>query len=61
MIDLIDVNPNDTVYDPTCGTGGFLVSAFMKMKNMVGNNVGALKKIKSEKILRSRLKRSLIK
>ncbi len=51
MIDLIDVNPNDTVYDPTCGTGGFLVSAFMKMKNMVGNNVGALKKIKSEKIL----------
>ena len=51
MIELIDVNPNDTVYDPTCGTGGFLVSAFIRMKNMIGNNNQALKKIKTERIL----------
>ena len=51
MIELIDVNQNDTVYDPACGTGGFLVSSFMKMKNMVGNNRQALKKISTEKIL----------
>ena len=34
MIDLIDLKATDTVYDPTCGTGGFLVSAFMRMKKL---------------------------
>lgn len=31
--DAIDVNYNDFVYDPTCGTGGFLVSALDHVKN----------------------------
>lgn len=30
--DILDVNKNDLIYDPTCGTGGFLVSAFDKIK-----------------------------
>jgi type I restriction-modification system DNA methylase subunit len=27
-VDALDVTPQDVVYDPTCGTGGFLVAAF---------------------------------
>lgn len=32
-VDVLDVNSKDIIYDPTCGTGGFLVSAFYKIKN----------------------------
>jgi type I restriction enzyme M protein len=28
----LDIQPNDLVYDPTCGTGGFLVAAFDEVK-----------------------------
>ena len=31
MVDLVEVGPNDIVFDPTCGTGGFLISAMHKM------------------------------
>ena len=51
MIDLIDLKATDTVYDPTCGTGGFLVSAFMRMKKLAGNNTALLKQIKKNRIL----------
>ena len=27
MVELLDLRPNDTICDPTCGTGGFLVAA----------------------------------
>lgn len=30
--DVLNINNNDIVYDPTCGTGGFLVSALYKIK-----------------------------
>ncbi len=29
--DLVDLKPNDVVFDPTCGTGSFLVAALHKM------------------------------
>lgn len=29
--DLVDIKPNDVVFDPCCGTGGFLISAMHKM------------------------------
>lgn len=29
--DLIDLKPDDVVFDPTCGTGGFLITAMHKM------------------------------
>lgn len=29
----LDIQPNDIVYDPACGTGGFLVSAFDEARN----------------------------
>lgn len=31
MCDLVDVKPNDTVLDPTCGTAGFLIAAMHRM------------------------------
>lgn len=31
MCDLVDVQPNDTVLDPTCGTAGFLIAAMHRM------------------------------
>ena len=32
-VSVLDINPNDIVFDPTCGTGGFLVAAFDYVKN----------------------------
>ena len=29
--DLIELKPSDTVFDPCCGTGGFLITAMHKM------------------------------
>ena len=37
MCELVDVTPTDIVYDPACGTGGFLIGAFNKMKESVLN------------------------
>ena len=31
--DVVDIRSNDIVYDPTCGTGGFLVAAFDQVKH----------------------------
>ena len=31
MCDLVDVQPDDIVLDPTCGTGGFLIAAMHRM------------------------------
>ena len=31
-VEVVDVRSNDIVYDPTCGTGGFLVAAFDQVK-----------------------------
>lgn len=32
--DLVDLKPTDTVFDPCCGTGGFLISAMHKMLDL---------------------------
>ncbi len=46
--DLIDLKPEDVVFDPTCGTGGFLITAMHKMLQMTDKNEG--EKIKSDRI-----------
>lgn len=38
MCDLVDVNANDVVLDPTCGTAGFLISAMHRMLSMADND-----------------------
>jgi len=34
MCDLVDIQPDDMVLDPTCGTAGFLISAMHRMLSM---------------------------
>jgi len=34
--DLVDLNKNDVVFDPCCGTGGFLISSLHHTNNCVG-------------------------
>ncbi len=38
MCELVNLQPDDTVLDPTCGTGGFLISAMHKMLHMAQND-----------------------
>lgn len=49
--ELAEINANDIVYDPCCGTGGFLVSAMNKMIEHAGNDLLKHKKIKSEQLI----------
>lgn len=38
MCDLVDLQPDDVVLDPTCGTAGFLISAMHKMLSMADSD-----------------------
>ncbi len=33
IVDLVDPDYGDTIYDPCCGTGGFLIEAFRHIRN----------------------------
>lgn len=44
--EVIDVNENDIVFDPACGTGGFLVAAYDKVRNSQPTNLDYFKKHK---------------
>ncbi len=49
--ELADLQIDDVVYDPCCGTGGFLVSAMDYMLRKAGNNLEERSKIKSERLI----------
>ncbi|HGN0868475.1 TPA: class I SAM-dependent DNA methyltransferase [Providencia alcalifaciens] len=49
--DLASISSNDIVFDPCCGTGGFLVSAMKYMVRDAGNNLTLQEKIKSEQLI----------
>ncbi|MBF1667417.1 MAG: SAM-dependent DNA methyltransferase [Scardovia wiggsiae] len=49
MCDLVDIQPDDTVLDPTCGTGGFLISSMHKMLEKADNDQQR-KNIKKDKL-----------
>lgn len=49
MCELVDVGPEDTVLDPTCGTAGFLISAMQKMLEMADNDA-KMKSIKKKQL-----------
>ena len=38
MCDLTDIKPDDTVFDPCCGTAGFLIAAMHRMLSMAESN-----------------------
>lgn len=45
IADVMSVRANDIIYDPTCGTGGFLVAAFDAVKQKVSaNHLGIFKR-----------------
>jgi len=47
--DLVDIKPKDIVFDPCCGTGGFLITAMNKMLAQVKSS-SEKEKIRSDKI-----------
>lgn len=51
MCELVEVTSIDIVYDPACGTGGFLIGAFNRMKEQVANNKGVLEDIKLHQLI----------
>jgi type I restriction enzyme M protein len=45
VADVMAIRPNDLIFDPTCGTGGFLVAAFDTVKKRANaNQLGAFKR-----------------
>lgn len=48
--DLLDVQPNDIVLDPCCGTAGFLVAAMHHMLAKAGNDQTKRKNIKKKQL-----------
>lgn len=48
--DLADLRENDIVYDPCCGTGGFIVAAIERLFKMAGNDQTKRKNIKRRQI-----------
>lgn len=49
--EIANVNQSDIVFDPCCGTGGFLVSAMKFMLKQSGNDLGKHKVIKSKQLM----------
>lgn len=41
MVQVIDPRPGETIYDPCCGTGGFLAESFEHMRRRAGQGRGA--------------------
>src|SRR5947208_13112271 len=39
VVKAVDPKPGETVYDPGCGTGGFLAQAFEYMRNQLGDRI----------------------
>ena len=35
MVNMVNITPNTKVLDPACGTGGFLIKAFLRMREML--------------------------
>lgn len=48
--DLADIRVTDIVYDPCCGTGGFLVSAMQRMFKLAGNDIKIRRNIRQHQL-----------
>lgn len=49
--DLAEIHADDVVFDPCCGTGGFLVSAMNRMVKVSGSDLAKHKYIKSNQLI----------
>lgn len=50
MVELIDVNFNDYVLDPACGTGAFLIASMNRMLKQAGDNKDKINDIKQNRL-----------
>lgn len=50
MVDLIDPRFGEQVYDPACGTGGFLIQAFRHISNKVQQTKKSLKTLREKTV-----------
>lgn len=50
MIDIMDPKFGEKIYDPTCGTGGFLISTFNYIQKRSAKSPEVLKKLKEETV-----------
>ena len=57
--DLANVNPNDVIYDPCCGTGGFLIAGMKQMFKLAGNDENKKQNIKSKQLVGVELRPSM--
>lgn len=48
--DLGELTTSDIVYDPCCGTGGFLVAAMQRMFKLAGNDISLRKEIRKHRL-----------
>lgn len=57
--DLANVNSNDVIYDPCCGTGGFLIAGMKRMFELAGNDENRKQNIKSKQLVGVELRPSM--
>lgn len=57
--DLAEINTNSTLYDPCCGTGGFLIAGMKRMLVLAGNNETKKVKIKASQLIGIELRPSM--
>lgn len=48
--DLAELNEHDIIYDPCCGTGGFLVAGMQRLFNLVGNDIQKRENIREKQL-----------
>lgn len=54
--DLVRLSIDDVVYDPCCGTGGFLIAALKNMILQAGNDLDKIKSIKESQLMGSEVR-----
>lgn len=50
MVKLVDPKFGETVYDPCCGTGGFLIEAFRHIRNKCKHTKANIRKLKNDSV-----------
>lgn len=54
--DLVKLKVDDVVYDPCCGTGGFLIAALKRMTSLASNDANRKKQIKEKQLVGSEVR-----
>jgi type I restriction-modification system DNA methylase subunit len=54
--DLVKLTVDDVIYDPCCGTGGFLIAGLKRMTALAGNDASKLKHIKEHQLIGSEVR-----